>query len=250
MNYAHNSYVVYSGPSQLDGAPIVMIATGFKSPSENPKTGPMIQTWILRRDVSPDVAGKDGRDESVCGQCPLRTKVIDSKPHRACYVRLHEAPSSVYRKFMRGEYPYVTDPKALALLFAGQKVRLGSYGDPAAVPFGVLSAILAQATNHTAYTHQWKTCDPRLRHIAMASVESQDEQSHATSAGWRTFRILRPQEPMNGGEILCPASEEAGKRTTCAKCSLCNGTHGNDHRKSVGIHPHGIGRNFVFTQQP
>ena len=28
---------------------------------------------------------------------------------------------------------------------------------------------------------------------------------------------------VKGKEILCPASEEAGRRTTCDKCKLCSG---------------------------
>jgi hypothetical protein len=64
--------VLYRGPSRLDGAPIVCVATGFRSPSDNPKTGPMVQTWIMREDVAPHTAQKTGEDSSVCGDCPLR----------------------------------------------------------------------------------------------------------------------------------------------------------------------------------
>ena len=64
--------VLYRGPSKLDGEPIVCIATGLKAPSKNPKTGTMVQTWILREDVAPHKAQKTGEDSSVCGDCPLR----------------------------------------------------------------------------------------------------------------------------------------------------------------------------------
>ena len=37
-------YILYEGPSALDGAPIVVIATMETS---NAKTGAMVQTWIL-----------------------------------------------------------------------------------------------------------------------------------------------------------------------------------------------------------
>ena len=57
-------YVIYRGPSLLDGAPIVAIATMQTS---NRKTGNMVQTWILREDVSPVEASKAGADASVCG---------------------------------------------------------------------------------------------------------------------------------------------------------------------------------------
>ena len=42
--------VFYEGPSMLDGKPIVAIATPS---TENRKTGDMIQTWILRRNIDP-----------------------------------------------------------------------------------------------------------------------------------------------------------------------------------------------------
>ena len=64
--------VLYRGPSLLDGKPIVCIATGLRSPSGNPKTGPMVQTWIMREDVAPHTAQKSGEDSSVCGDCALR----------------------------------------------------------------------------------------------------------------------------------------------------------------------------------
>jgi hypothetical protein len=56
----------------IDGEPIVVIATGFKRSSANPKTGDMLQTWILRRDVAPFAAIHNGADASICGDCPLR----------------------------------------------------------------------------------------------------------------------------------------------------------------------------------
>jgi hypothetical protein len=40
--------VLYEGPSELDGKPIVVVAT-FNS--VNDKTGNMVQTWIIRSDM-------------------------------------------------------------------------------------------------------------------------------------------------------------------------------------------------------
>ena len=50
-------FVLYDGPSVLDGQPIVVIATMETS---NRKTGNMVQTWILRSDISPTDASKIG----------------------------------------------------------------------------------------------------------------------------------------------------------------------------------------------
>ena len=49
-----NGVILYEGPSELDGSPIVVIATFG---SKNRKTGKgrknLIQTWIMRQDVAP-----------------------------------------------------------------------------------------------------------------------------------------------------------------------------------------------------
>ena len=68
----HQGLVLWQGMSRLDGAPIVCVATGLRSSSTNDKTGPMVQTWILREDMAPHVAQRTGQDASVCGDCPLR----------------------------------------------------------------------------------------------------------------------------------------------------------------------------------
>ena len=62
-------YVLYQGPSRLNGEPIVAIAT---MRTANVKTGNMVQTWILTAEVSPEQAVKTGADEAVCGSCPHR----------------------------------------------------------------------------------------------------------------------------------------------------------------------------------
>lgn len=45
--------IIYRGPSLLDGAPIVAIATGLDGKHRNSKTGNMVQTWIMRDDIAP-----------------------------------------------------------------------------------------------------------------------------------------------------------------------------------------------------
>jgi hypothetical protein len=60
MSKTPNGYILYQGPSAIDGKPIVVIATGFASKSNNGKTGDMIQTWIIRQDIAPHLAVKSG----------------------------------------------------------------------------------------------------------------------------------------------------------------------------------------------
>lgn len=235
--------IIYHGPSMIDGAEIVVIATGD---SKNDKTGNMIQTWILGVDIAPHIAAKDGRDVSICGECPLRTNA-DGK--RACYVRTHEASLSVWRAFHRGSYRRANP----ADFGAGAIVRIGSYGDPAAVPAHVWERFVSRSIGRTGYTHQWQHSDPvvrrnaeALRGIVMASADSPETHDAAEAADWRAFRIRRADQPLLPGERVCPASAEAGYKTTCAACRACSGTAGRGH-SSIAIIAHGNGAKYAVA---
>ncbi|MCG8431282.1 MAG: hypothetical protein MJA29_08935, partial [Candidatus Omnitrophica bacterium] len=138
--------VLWEGASALNGFPIVAIVTGFKGArSRNGKTGPMLQTWILARNVSPNRAIELGLDRSVCGNCPHRgiVKRIDGtwrNRERTCYVNVGQAPSNIWRKYREGKYP-AWDPLAHSHNLRGERVRFGAYGDPCAVPFSVWSQL-------------------------------------------------------------------------------------------------------------
>ena len=56
--------VIYDGPSLIDGQPIVAIATYS---DRNTKTGQVLQTYILCKDIDPRLASKKGLDVSICG---------------------------------------------------------------------------------------------------------------------------------------------------------------------------------------
>ena len=56
-----NGRIIAESVSPYDGAPIVLIVTGFDKVSANDKTGSMLQSWILRTDVKPNEAFKDER---------------------------------------------------------------------------------------------------------------------------------------------------------------------------------------------
>jgi hypothetical protein len=233
--------VFYRGPSLLTGDPIVGVMTGLDAGSLNAKTGPIAQAWILRSDVAPMDAKRANLDDAICGDCKLRGR--DGRDS-GCYVVVWQAPFNVYKSFLAGDYPVVTWPELQAVV-EGRVVRLGAYGDPAAIPFDVWQAMLRTAASWIGYTHAWKTCDPRFKTIVMASVDSEREFFEAGLRGWRTFRIRGGvDEPLivltDTGEPLefvCPASDEAGHRVTCADCRLCRGT--SSPARSVAIQPHG-----------
>lgn len=76
----YKSVEAWRGPSPIDGAPIVMIMTGLSrkasEQSKNTKTGPMVQTHIVRQDMAPVVAMMNGADRAICGDCPLRPSTV------------------------------------------------------------------------------------------------------------------------------------------------------------------------------
>jgi hypothetical protein len=242
--YAANGFVIWEGPSPMDGAPIVLIATGFLEASDNAKTGRMIQTWILRSDMHPQEAVDTGQDSSICFDCKMRGEVrpatrseLRKDPQRpatragerSCYVTVtRRGPATIYKAYVDGKYPRVA-PEDVADLFAFTfPVRIGSYGEPVTVPEAVWRKILKHQTRWTGYTHQWH--DPQFqgfKDFCMASVDSPDQQVLAqTIYGWRTYRAAGPaQLPLEGSELVCPHYPEAGMETrwTCDTCGWCQG---------------------------
>lgn len=223
----------YRGPSVLTGEPIVAIATGLSGRSHNEKTGPMVQAWIMRSDLAPMPAARQGADAAICGDCTHRG---DGDGYgRTCYVTLWLAPNNVYKAL--GAYPLASWPD-LRRLLVGRHIRLGAYGDPAAIPFEVWRAVLVSVAGWTGYTHQWASCDPRFKRVLMASVDTPAEWSAAQGAGWRTFRVRAKHDALLGdGEVICPASAEGEHRATCQTCELCRGQA--NPARSVAIIAHG-----------
>ena len=224
------SGIIYNGPSLLDGKPIVVIAT-FSN--RNTKTGAVVQTYILRSDINPLEASKTGEDFSICGDCTMRGEVNDDPKRkiakaRRCYVNLGQGVLIVYKSFLRGVYQ-IAQPRDIG---RGRFVRVGTYGDPAAVPAQVWTDLLAEATTFTAYSHQsgWRP------DIAMQSADNRAQAVAHWKAGRRTFRVISDLAELDkANEALCPASKEAGRRVQCTACKLCKGS---SLGKSIAIVEH------------
>jgi len=237
------SSIIYQGPSLIDGSPIVVIAI---ISSRNKKTGSMLQTYIMRADMDPRLASKTGADFAICGSCPHRgiatqDPVKKQAENRSCYVLLGQGPLIAYQSMQKGLYPVIHGHAAIAALGFNRKVRVGTYGDPAAVPSYIWESLLSQAEMHTAYSHQASqhgaAFDPS---IMMQSADSEQDARKAWDQGIRTFRVISSvADIVAGKEILCPASKEAGKRTSCADCGLCAGS--SIKAKSIAIPAHGAG---------
>ena len=63
MNMSKQTMIVWQGVSELDGVTPVVVLASFES--ANVKTGNMVQTWILRADIAPNVAIREGSDTAV-----------------------------------------------------------------------------------------------------------------------------------------------------------------------------------------
>ena len=217
--------VLWEGRSLIDDAPIVAIATAG---SANRKTGPMIQVWILRADMPPHLAKREGRDVSVCGHCAMR---------EACYVVTAHSPRSVWEAFDAGLYSPVA-PGA----FARSAIRWGAYGDPALLPAELVHACNAAARGWTGYTHLYRRPWAQwCRGVFMASVETGAQEEQLRAEGWGTFRVGLKDGSDVGSTTLCPYDKVG---TTCIECRACDGG-----ARAIYVAAHGAAANAVPAER-
>lgn len=222
----------------IDERPIVVILTGFRVPSKNAKSGgSVLQTWILRSDIDPVGAARVGEDASICGACRHRGTLDADGVNvgRSCYVNIGTSVRNTWLAYKRGSYARVAD---ISVLGTDRGIRLGTYGDPAAVPVGIWEALTTKAAWCIGYTHQWRW-RRALRGYCMASVDTPEEKAEAALAGWRTFRVRSEESGLFPREIACPASHEAGRKTGCEDCRACGGHSSRAARVDVAIVAHG-----------
>jgi hypothetical protein len=230
---------------------IVVIATGLGTgqKSKNSKTGAMIQTWILAKNLAPMAAIHSGNDSIVCGNCPLRGVTIPKQQagspnqtvnkERACYVNVSKAPSNIWKAYKKGHYIYLTG-KSLLDAFRDKTVRFGSYGEPVLIPFKIVKSIASVAKGWTGYTHTWNNpLFSAYKSYFMASTNEMDYKQ-AIAQGWRTFTLTNK---VIKNQIVCPASAERGHKTTCEKCLLCSGI--SRDARSITIASHGVGKKWI-----
>lgn len=235
-----NSVIVYRGPSELDGAPIIGVVS---LSSVNKKTGNMAQLWILRADIDPVSALREGKDYSVCGTCPFRG--LQGK-QRKCYVTVFRSPQQIYRA-VKDDMVTVSPCELVEKLrdIGTKSFRWGAYGDPMVLPPPVLrglsDALREAEIRCTGYTHRWARLGRDkaawARRNLMASVDN-DTKGLAARLGYREFCVsaVRPQ-----GYRECSASHG---ETTCVQCGLCCGLDNGDFTRDVDIWiaPHGVGK--------
>lgn len=210
------------------GDAFAVIATGFKTPTDNRKTGNMIQIWIILKDVSPVEGVKTGIDaRSICQDCPFASG-------NGCYVNVGQAPLGIWKSYHKGNYPAVS-ADSFTKLFAGRKVRFGAYGNPTLIPLPMVKKIAKASEGWTGYFHNWHSMNKlkakAYNQFFMASTETADSYAIAEKLSLRVFHVS-PIQPTNTVECL---SDSHG--IACADCQLCQGWA--KRAKSVWINPHG-----------
>lgn len=201
----------------MDDSDIGVLAT---LDSVNVKTGPSVQTWILRKDKPPHVAQSTGEDKAVCGNCSHRPSLGGD-----CYVVTYQGPNAVWRQWTSNKLQVATVSQIRGIAKRHGLLRLGAYGDPALMPFSLVQE-LCEGLRITGYTHQWhmERVKPYAKYC-MASCDSEEECKYAKACGFRTFRVVsQGQAAKVTGEVVCPASAEGGNKLQCVNCCACDGT--------------------------
>ena len=208
-----NGIELYRGPSVLDGSPIIAVLI-FKS--MNTKTGDMMQLHIMRADMGPLEASKRKLDAAICGSCSHRHSLGG-----CCYVNIGQGPSVVYKTWLAGKYPAYAPEHDKRI--ASRKVRLGAYGDPAAIPYAILKHLTDAALGFTGYTHQLKhkNFDPRVLEFCQVSTDTEKQTKQAHAAGNGSFRIVTDKTHALPFERECLADSHG---LECRDCMRCDGS--------------------------
>lgn len=212
--------IAWRGESAIDGGPIMVAITSLLY-SKNRKTGSIPQIWIVRSDKGALDAIRDGSDYSICGDCKFcSTKLGDDAfrfANRKCYVRGYQL-IGVTTHMATAKEISLEDAARLLAMHTTRTVRIGAYGDPAAVPYEVWEKLLSKVKHVIGYTHQWKTCDQRFNRLVMASCDTPIEVALSNAKGYRVFLVEHPGDDLSDMKLLrCPASKEAGRKLTCAQ---------------------------------
>jgi hypothetical protein len=270
MKPKYNSYCFYNGPSQLDRRhPIIAVMSNCQYNPEdyNIKTGDMLQTYIIMRDIHPQHAIDFMIDDCICGKCVHRKgwkrHIVNGKVKlvRTCYVNIGKGVTAIWESFQRGNIPVVSSTVAATIqIVAGKETRIGSYGDPVAVPFPVWGDLLRYSLGHRGYTHQWRMqlAQP-FKGVLQASCDNYTDQYEAEQAGWGTFTVLPEHDYVNRRHVAyskgmkqCPSDPFINEmrayrnmlpmHTTCVGCPASLQCDGDSH---VVIRAHGSAAAWV-----
>ena len=103
LKETYTGAILWRGASELDGAPIMVVAAGLNG-SRNAKTGAgMVQIYIIRADMAPAEAIRTGADASICGDCMHRGRRLEDGTilDRTCYVTIWLGPRGLRNRERR-----------------------------------------------------------------------------------------------------------------------------------------------------
>lgn len=212
------------------------IVVNFQFDTNNSKTGNLVQNYIIPQTWLGTTAKISTlSDTDVCFDCDH-----SKAKNKTCYVRKGFSEMGLaskvrsLRKIGLENIPELSPELEADLLEAidGRGVRFGSYGEPILLGEELVSKISNRAKFWTGYTHQWHK-NNWAKNYFMASVETELVARASQKLGFRTFFVGSTDST---DFVTCPASKEAGNKTTCDNCKLCMGTQSK--AKSVKILPH------------
>lgn len=204
----------------------------------------IVQTYSYSRGqfeeaMKPKTTMRDffAQDNKVCFDCPF--SVSNGAKLSACYTHKMMQYSgfisqlrSIGKEF--GSFDVIPHfnwrhMEAIIQMAYNRFVRFGSYGEPSLIPFELVDGISMVAKNWTGYTHQWMR-KPEYAKFFMASTHNVHQEKAARDMGFRSFVA----SPIAIPELVsCPASNEMGFKSNCAKCGLCSGTQGKGNKSII-----------------
>ena len=227
----------------LNTIQIFRFGTTSNDKIEANKKRKIVQTYTFsRKQYELVLNGKKGMKEffnnadSNCLDCPYNSFGLCYTHKFNQYVGFISMLKSISKRYKNfDEIPFFDDIAHYQILYIckGTYVRFGTYGEHSLHPYELIQDIVKVADNWTGYTHQWKK-KVDLSPFFMASTHTDAEDKDAKFVGFRSF--IATDEIIKGA-VNCPASKEAGYKSTCSKCGLCSGTEGKGS-KSIYIFNH------------
>lgn len=181
-------------------------------------------------------------DKGVCFDCPFSSNAGNG----SCYT--HKSNQfkgfismlkSIANEFNQNfdSIPELSTKDYIDIVRMGDNryVRFGSYGEPTLIPIALVKMMVNVSKSYTGYSHQYMR-KPEYAKYLMASTHNQFQANIASEKfGFRSFIAVKDNSKTVG--VICPASDEAGFKSTCSDCGLCSGIEGKS-KKDVVILEH------------
>lgn len=223
MSRRNDNTTLWRGPSRFTGEEVAVQAQCVFRPNETTKLGDMVPLAVWATAAPPAAPEVQ---ETSCGGCALLA-------HKVCYVVKVRYRRSWERiqKVVRDLVDFATERRVRS-----KPHRFTSDGDVGAVPLSFWRRYfdVVRPRGWTAYIHGWKdrtmadgtvapAADVQMSAFAMASCDTKAERLEAKALGYRTARVGRPGEPLEPGEIVCPAIKTKDRIQCAPDCLMCCG---------------------------